>query len=593
MRAIAGVLLAILTAAAASEGQGATLPSCDTGTTKYSPCELRFEWNEGEIAGAKSPFRDDLLHIEFRGPDQKTFLIASFWDAGRTLRVRFTPNQSGNWTYRITSDIKRYDRHEATFAVGDSQSPGFVSVANMRHWWTDNKQPHLWSSVEVPWLDLDEAAFRQFAAERKREGFTHLRGVLLRTGSKAGEPLLANSMPNSAYFDALDDRLLDAHGMGFVLDLILADESFVQRPAFQDWQERSALIRYLMSRYAPLNVTWQGLAHFEDRPGNRDLLKELGSLIQKYDSFRHSRSTDAQMSSSVLLRDGWENFIVESSRDPQLAAVERQFTAAPQIHVIQTAEPDALRRELWNSTANGEYPTIRYEAMRNPSNLETMKIWIQVMSDVRHWEFEPYFDVDGARGVGLDNVEYLLYAERPGTVEIAFTEKHKYNPQWVNPRTGETIALKDVKQDTYTQPTPQSGNDWIFQVPREGRKEGMLKSYKFESVPAPVQEVEVNPTKIPFEIVQPSGDKLDASKTAGFQVRVTRPNRATRLMQYVWYGEVVAGGEGARVIGLGASGKFVIPSYLVQSRPVLLNVRLSAINSNGKAYSLEKVYPIE
>jgi hypothetical protein len=299
------------------------------------------------------------------------------------------------------------------------------------------------------------------------------------------------------------------------------------------------------------------------------------------------------MSSSVLMRDGWANFIIESSPNPQLAAVERQFTAAPQIHVIQSVEPDALRRELWNSTANGEYPTVRYEAIRNPSNLEAIKIWIKVMLDVRHWEFEPYFEVDGSRAVGLDNVEYLLYAEHPGTLEISFTEKHKYNPQWINPRTGDTIALKDVKQDTYTQPTPGSGGDWIFQVPRDGRKEGMLKSYKFESVPAPVQEVELNPSKIPFEIVQPVGDKLDVAHPAGFQVRVTKPNRATRLMQYVWYGEVVAGGEGARVLGIGPTGQFTIPSYLVQSRPALLNVRLNAINANGKAYSLEKVYPIE
>ena len=77
-----------------------------------------------------------------------------------------------------------------------------------------------------------------------------------------------------------------------------------------------------------------------------------------------------------------------------------------------------------------------------------MRTWFKLMSDTRHWEFEPFFDVDGARAMGLDNVEYVLYAEQPGTVEISFSEERKYNPRWINPRTGEITDLKDVKQDT-------------------------------------------------------------------------------------------------------------------------------------------------
>jgi len=211
---------------------------------------------------------------------------------------------------------------------------------------------------------------------------------------------------------------------------------------------------------------------------------------------------------------------------------------------------------------------------------------------VRHWEFEPFFDVDGARAVGLDNVEYLLYAEKPGTVEISFSEKHKYNPRWINPRTGETIDLKDVKQDTYSGTTPEGGGDWILQMPREGRKEGMLKSYKFESVPAPEQEVELKPAAVPFAIAEPSGEEIDSTKPIPYQAKLKRANRATRLMQYMWIGEVVADGEGPRVLAVGASGSFSFPKNLIKTRPALLNLRVNAINANGKAYSSEKTYKI-
>jgi hypothetical protein len=426
---------------------------------------------------------------------------------------------------------------------------------------------------------------------RKRDGFTHLRGVVL-TNAGGAEPLDPNGQPNPAYFDKLDDQLLYANDQGFVLDLILADSAFVERGALDQWQTRDTLIRYVISRYSPLNTSWQGLEHFEDRPGARILLQQIAELLKKYDQFRHPISTDARMTSAVLLPDRWENYIIEASPNPQLAAVDRQFTAQPQIHVIQGTEPAAFRGELWRSTTNGEYPTMRYQAAQNPDNIEAMKVWIKVMSDVRHWEFEPFFDVDGARAVGLNNVEYLLYADKPGTVEIDFQEKHKYNPRWINPRTGETIDLKNAKQDSYSETTPSERGDWILQVPREGHKEGMLKSYKFESADAPVQEIELNPDKIPFEIVEPQGEAIDSTKPIAYAIKLKRANRATRMMQYVWMGEVVADGEGARVLALGASDTFAFPPNLVKKRPAILNVRLNAINANGKAYSIEKAYEI-
>jgi hypothetical protein len=63
-------------------------------------------------------------------------------------------------------------------------------------------------------------------------------------------------------------------------------------------------------------------------------------------------------------------------------------------------------------------------------------------------------------------------------------------------------------------------------------------------------------------------------------------------MQYVWMGEVVADGEGPRILALGSSGNFKIPESLIKKHPAILNLRLDAINANGKAYSLEKAYQI-
>jgi hypothetical protein len=160
----------------------------------------------------------------------------------------------------------------------------------------------------------------------------------------------------------------------------------------------------------------------------------------------------------------------------------------------------------------------------------------------------------------------------------------------VNPATGEEIPLKDYKGEVFSRPTPDNAHDWVLQVPREGHKESMLRYYYFESQDPPVQEVESDPAKAPFEIAEPPGDQLNPRIPAPFKVKLTRTNRATRNMQYIWWGEVVAGGEGMRVLGLGASGNFTLPADWTRISGANLNVRIQAINANGKAYELNKVY---
>lgn len=558
------------------------------GARDFLPCELAFDWNDGELARGASPYRDELLKIEFRSPRHITYLMHAFWDGGHTLRVRFSPTESGAWTYHITSAIKRYDNQEASFNVAETELPGMVSVANVRHWRTTNKQPHLWLAASAPFLEIAPQAFESWLDARRHDGFTHIRGPLLSLKSSL-KPLAGDSQPDFGYFAALDDRLLPADLRGFTLDLLLADESFLKSGIFQDWERRDPLVRYLIARYSGLNATWQGIERFEDTPDARALLKDVGAALQKYDAYQHPRSTDARVTSSPLIADGWMNYLIEASPHPEIAAVEHQFTHQPEIHVITSVEPEVFRHELWNSTTNGEYPSVSYEALQNDANVRAIQTWSRVIADTRHWELEPYFDVDGARAVGLQEVEYLAYAEKPGIVEVTLP-KHKYNPVWVDPITGNEIPLKDYKGEVFSRQTPDAAHDWVLQVPREGHKESMLRSYYFESVDPPIQEPEYDASKTPFEIADPAADDLNPSIPVPFQVKITKPNRATRRMQYVWWGEIVANGQAGRVLAVGSSGNLEVAHELLCPPNSNLTLRLLAINANGKAYELDRVY---
>ena len=492
----------------------------------------------------------------------------------------------------MTSDIARYNNQEITFSAADSGLPGFVLLANLRHWWTTNKRPHLWLAAEAPPAEsMAQEAYEAWLDSRKHDGFTHI-VFTVASGGRANKALGPDNHPNEGYFSALDDRLLAAAARGFTLDLILADASGIQASggAFDNFETRDALVGYIVARYGAWNVTWQGIGSFEDVPSSRPLLKALAESLDRYDVYRHPRSSDARVTSSPLLLDRWMNFVIESSNDPALGAVEHQFTQVPQIHRITSTEPTAFRHELWNATTNGEYPSVSYAALQNTANVKAIQVWSSVMADTRHWELEPYFDVDGARSVGLDEVEYLVYAEKPTIVEVTLP-KHKYNPVWINPATGENIDLKDYKGEVFSRQTPDNSHDWVLQVPREGHKEMMLRSYRFESQDPPVQEPELDPTRTPFDIADPTGDGFLASAPPPYSLKLTRSNRATRSMSYVWWGEIVGGSEGSRVLGLGTHGTFQMPAAFQQPGSTL-NVKLQAINANGKAYEIDRVFQL-
>jgi hypothetical protein len=263
-----------------------------------------------------------------------------------------------------------------------------------------------------------------------------------------------------------------------------------------------------------------------------------------------------------------------------VGSVEHQFYLVPFVGVTDA-------QHLWNATMDGEYPEFRGDSPN------IAKYWFDFMADTRHWELEPYFDVDGARAMALADVEYVNYIEHPGPPVEVKLEKEGYDIQWLNPATGESLEQKKYKGEHFTGEAPDGSHPWVLYISREGHKESMLKSYKFESQPVPVQEVETDAKKIPFEIAAPPGNTLIAAVPTEFSVKLTRQTRATRSMIFLWSGEVVSDGRAFRVLGTGSPGTFIVPASVAQNFPAVLSVHVTALNANGKAYAADRVYQLQ
>jgi Domain of unknown function (DUF5060)/Protein of unknown function (DUF4038) len=574
------LLLAIATAAVAGT-------ACE-GTPAYSPCEVAFELTPADLAVHPNPYGSITLRIEFRSPRFRTYAMPAFWDGAGKMIVRFTPPEAGQWTYKATSNVASFDGQQGMFsATAVPDALGFVIVANVHHWATDNQQvvignikPHLWMGYIADRFAFEsDAEFQQELATAAENKFTHFRGSILGGLSDRSRVYLGSDRPNPAYFDELDRRIAEVHKRGITTDLMLAADPETILAQFPNRESRERFIRYVVARYAPFNVTWQGIEEFEDYPDGRLLLKELGLDLKKLDPYQHPRSSNAKVTSSPLLGDGWMDYVIEGSNDDTVGSVEHQFYQVPFVGVTDAGH-------LWNATMDGEYPEFR------GGSPNIAKYWFDLMSDTRHWELEPYYDVDGARGIALEDVEYVNYIEHPaGPVEIT-VENHGYDVQWLDPATGESREEKKYKGEHFTAEAPDASHPWVLLVGREGHKEGMLKSYKFESRPVPVQEIETDAKKTPFEIAAPSGNTLEAGQPVQFSVKRTRETRATRSMLFLWTAEVVADGRGLRVLGTGSPGSFVVPASTAENFPAVLSVHVAALNAHGKAYQVDRVYQL-
>ena len=480
-------------------------------TPAYSTCEMVFELGEKDAAANPQPYVSVDLRVEFRSPRHRhTYALPGYWDGGRRMVIRFSPTEAGEWNYLVTSNIAEWNDKTGTFTAAASEAPGFIRAANMHHWaYTERDsagldRPHLWmGSSEMRFAFLDDAAFRAVADARAAQKFNHLRGVVMGEGRDAAYQ--SPDSPDLAQFQRLDQRVRYLNEKGITADLVLAGGPGFLAKMFPGWEQRRRFIRFVVGRYAAMNVTWQGVDRFEDYADGRALLKEIGGLMKELDPYQHPRTTGASVTSAPLLDDGWMDFAAYGTTDDNVGAIEHQLYAVPFVNLDlgpEASDAAAFRRRLWNATMDGQYVTYTGSG----AGAKQMTVWFDFFSDTRHWELEPYFDVDGGRALALEDTEYVVYVAQPGPVELT-VEKHGYDVYWMNPIDGEVVkSKKKFSGDHFTGEPPDKSHDWVLHVVREGHLAGMNKSYKFESREIVLQEIESNSPKVPFAIEQPSGD---------------------------------------------------------------------------------------
>lgn len=561
-------------------------------------CEIELPLGAEDLKAHPDPAASVEIWGEFRSPEYKTYRMPAFWD-GAAMRLRFAPDKAGQWTVRLSGNIAQYAEKLVNFTATPSDAPGFLRPANLHFWiHPETLKPHLWmGDTRAELFTMPRAEFDRYLAARAAQKFTHLRGYVLTGGG-----------PDAAFYREMDGRVAAISARGMVTDIVLAPTAGALEKALPTFAQRERFLRNLVARYAAYKTTWEMAGAFEDDMNGRAVVRELGIAFRRLDPYNHPASSGSRGTSSALLGDKWMTHIIHHSPDPALGSVEHQQYQIPQINTgfaLPGETGEAFRKRLWNATMNGQHPVSEIAALES-ADTAAMKNWATFFERTRYWELQPYFDVEGARAVAVrgfetefDNyqaVEYVVYIEKPGPVEVR-VDKHTYNVYWFDPASGELRKeKKEWKGDVYTANPPDASRDWVLHLSRDGRKEGMLRSYKFESRPPRmyVQEIEGNPQRIPYELMEPKpGETLAAGQAVPFQIKLKRETAGTRRMMYLITGEVVRDGQGLRVLGSGAAGQLAVPANILREQTGVLNLHVYGLNAAGKLYSLDLVYPVK
>jgi hypothetical protein len=520
--------------------------------------------------------------------------MPAFWDGGKRFVVRFSPDEPGEWTYRLSGNLPSLEDKEGKFSAIASDAPGFIKPANLHHWiYPDTIRPHLWmGDTCLECFEADRARFDAYAAKRAEQKFTHVRALLM-----GGAAFAKADTPQLAYFREVDERVAALHKRGIITDIILGKDDNQLARLFTNRELLRRYLQYAVARYGAFSVTWELAQEFEEYENPRGFFREMGLLLKELDPYNSPRSVHAKATSSAHVGDKWMNYLLYQSGDDALGAIEHQIYPGPQVNAGFGAQPtsaaDEFVRLLWNSTMNGQYPASPGGMDLETPQSKAMTAWFELFSRTRHWELEPYFDLDGGRALALPDVEYVVYVEKPGSVEIR-VEKHEYQVYWMDPATGViTKEKKDWKGEVFRAQTPDSTRPWVLHLSRDGRKEGMLKGYKFESRPNIPQDPDVNALKAPFELIAPkAGETLPTGVSIPFEIKLKRETLGTRRMMYLLTGDITRDAEGFRPLASGSKGTFTIPPVMLKQDQGVMNMRLHALNAAGKLYSIDIIFPV-
>jgi hypothetical protein len=270
-------------------------------TARWDHVELDFS---GPSTG--NPFLDVVLTATFSF-QHRTRTVDGFYDGGGSYKIRFMPDEAGEWTWTTKSNVSALDGRTGAFQCvsPEKSSHGPVSVRDGFHFGYADGTPFVECGTTCyAWAFQTEQMQQQTIATLAASPFNKLRMCLFpkwyqhNRKEPALYPFPRNGETNDystftpAYFQHLDRLILELRRIGVEADLILFHPydkwGYQSMPAAVD----DRYLRYVIARFSAFRNVWWSLANEYDLLAGKtsEDWDRFARIIGDKDAFDHLRS---------------------------------------------------------------------------------------------------------------------------------------------------------------------------------------------------------------------------------------------------------------------------------------------------------------
>ena len=520
--------------------QGVSFTSAPKEIAAYDYVEISANVSKPD---AVDPFTDATLSGVFSkadGTDRRE--IEGFCDSsdGSGFKIRYMPSAAGDYSFSLVYKQGGFEaRSTGMFTARDAHRRGPIRVDPKYPWhfiWEGTGEHYFFNGTTAYFLAgwKDDRIIRYSVERLHRLKVNRLRVTI--AGREAiffGEPVMNGdnfSMlqtawpaqhPDDIYQPGFDysrfypeywQRLERAVGYARACDMTISlvlemNDSRVHVAAGSEDEHR--FIHYAINRLAAYsNITWD-LGDDLDGFRNDEWTHETGTLIEKWDPYRHLASSHPIHDIHQDRASDWFGFASlqdwnrtqHSYMLKSRALQEKAGRIVPQAneeygyedHYPMWAPPpdqesaDVLRRTAWDIYMAGCYQTAGETCRRgtyiwpdtgggwlNGRGDDTMTMFlgyghiVDFFSSFEWWKTDPHDELvnNGAYCLAEPGEIYAIYVPKGGTVTVSLQEGN-YAAHWFGATTGEIIDLPPVTGASWTSPETPDRLDWALLLVRK------------------------------------------------------------------------------------------------------------------------------
>ena len=237
----------------------------------------RFELELTSVIDYDNPIQDATIEATFKSESGKTRTVPGFWDGGKTWKVRFSPDETGYWTYVThcsNSADNGLNNQEGRFHCikysGDNPlyKHGAISVSdNRRYLIHSDGTPFFWLG-DTAWngvLFSTESDWEKYLEDRASKGFTVIQFVTTQwraaTGDIDGRQAYSGKESikiNPSFYQRMDERMNVLNDYGMVGSPVLLWAISAETDPGMSLPDDQAILlaRYMLARYSAYRAIW-------------------------------------------------------------------------------------------------------------------------------------------------------------------------------------------------------------------------------------------------------------------------------------------------------------------------------------------------